>query len=456
MPTPSTPSSSSLNPSGNLTEEDLNVDYPRPGSKFKKNVGIIVPELLHAAAHALEKPISPLPSIRTFAHGGFAKIFLITFADATELIVRAPFPRDYSAPRMRSEVATMLFAREHLGLPAPRLFAWALTPQNAAGAPYLIMERLPGVQISEKMWFTELARRDKKRVLERVAELHARLVKPLPFEEVGNLYLSDIEQVQPRVDHNVPTERFYVGPAIRSQKYTDEREDVSAPTKAFRNVLDYWKELADLEFQAGRARWARQADPYIVPEEDAGAALNYRPQTTADFADTFRNLSAILGAYRTPPESSSLCLWHNDFAFRNILIDSTTLAITGMLDWEDVSVVPVVLASRCPDELEQTNKDFRGWSFFPDEWLAFQPREDDPHHGEECIDATWDRWYYSSRVALHDSRFSARLWRGSERSLKLQELLARGWFFWLERQEWLAEAAGRLAPSDARCEAPSS
>ncbi|KAF8586208.1 hypothetical protein K439DRAFT_1318402, partial [Ramaria rubella] len=111
-----------------------------------------VPELLRAAAHALDSPTSSAPSIRTLAHGGFAKIFLITLSEGVEVVARVPYPRDNSADRMSSEVATMLFAREHLGMPVPRLLAWAIIPQNPVGAPYLLIERMPGVQISETMW----------------------------------------------------------------------------------------------------------------------------------------------------------------------------------------------------------------------------------------------------------------------------------------------------------------
>ena len=429
------------------TEEDLNVDYPRPGSKFRKNVGIVVSELLSTAARALEKPIEPCPSIRIFAHGGFNKVFLIIFPAGVEVIARIPFPKDYSEIRMRSEIATMLFARQRLGLPAPRLFAWCLTADHPVGAPFILMERLPGVPLSENLWFNTLSPDNRKLLLGRIAESHARLVRSLPFTEVGNLFVSDMEKVQSHPDKALPDECFYVGPFVPSQKFSNDRKDVPNPTSSFPTILDHWKRASCLEFEAAHARWARKGDPYIVSEDDAGMALNNQPQTTADFADAYRNLNAILGAYHTPPEFSSLCLWHNDFAFRNILIDPDTLTITGMLDWEDVSIVPLILAARCPDETEQTNIDYRGWSFYPDEWIQFQPREDDPQHGEECMDLTWDRWYYSAQLAQQDPRFCARIWRDSEISLKLHEIVSKGWFFWLEKKQWLAETASGLVSS---------
>jgi hypothetical protein len=176
--------------------EDLNVDYPQPGSKFTINVGIVVSELLSTAARALEKPIEPSPSIRLLANGAFNKVFLITFPDGIEVIARVPFLEDYSEIRMRSEIATMLFARQRLGLPVPRLFTWCLTADHPVGAPFILMELLPGVPLTENLWFNILSLDNRKLLLGRISELHARLVRSLPFTEVGNLFVRDMEKVQ--------------------------------------------------------------------------------------------------------------------------------------------------------------------------------------------------------------------------------------------------------------------
>jgi hypothetical protein len=176
------------------------------------------------------KAIEPSPSIRIFANGNFNKVFLITFPDGIKVIARVPFLEDYSEIRMRSEIATMLFARQRLGLPVPRLFTWCLTVDNPVGAPFILMEWLPGVPLSENLWFNILSLDNRKLLLGRISELHACLVRSLSFTEVGNLFVRNMEKVQLHPDQALPDECFYVGPFVPSQKFSKKKKDVPNPT----------------------------------------------------------------------------------------------------------------------------------------------------------------------------------------------------------------------------------
>lgn len=80
--------------------------------------------------------------------------------------------------------------------------------------------------------------------------------------------------------------------------------------------------------------------------------------------DAYRDLNVIVGAYRLPPEFTTLCLCHGDTALRNIPFDLDSLTITGILDWEDIAVMPLVLTGQYPRELCDTG----GWHSSPDDY----------------------------------------------------------------------------------------
>ena len=50
-----------------------------------------------------------------------------------------------------------------------------------------------------------------------ISQLHARLVRSLPFTEVSNLFVRDMEKIQLHPDQVLPDECFHVGPSSRAR-----------------------------------------------------------------------------------------------------------------------------------------------------------------------------------------------------------------------------------------------
>jgi hypothetical protein len=153
----------------------------------------------------------------------------------------------------------------------------------------------------------------------------------------------------------------------------------------------------------------------------------------------FRDLHAIIGAPDIPPEFQRLCLWHNDFALRNILVhpDDKT-KIEAVLDWEDVSIIPCALAARYPEELADTGD----WSVWPDDLTALRvPQGEFDIPGEEDLDTTWLRWYYAACVASEDAVAASRFWRENELAVKLNYTVFAGWTEWMRMQGWIEQMA---------------
>ncbi|PYH72717.1 mitochondria protein Fmp29 [Aspergillus vadensis CBS 113365] len=76
------------------------------------------------------------------AEGGFNKVFLFRTTSGKEVIARIPAP--IAGPphyTTASEVATMSFLRDILGVPVPRVLAYSADSTNPVGSEYIIMER---------------------------------------------------------------------------------------------------------------------------------------------------------------------------------------------------------------------------------------------------------------------------------------------------------------------------
>ncbi|GBE85674.1 hypothetical protein SCP_0801960 [Sparassis crispa] len=126
-----------------------------------------------------------------FQKGSYNKIFTLGFDNGREVIARIPCP--LAGPPFlttASEVATMEFVRDVLGIPAPRVYAWsARAYENPVGAEYIIMEKISGVE-SRYRW-TKLAKgAEVFPLIYGVFDIE-RSFESAPFSQFGSLYFKD-------------------------------------------------------------------------------------------------------------------------------------------------------------------------------------------------------------------------------------------------------------------------
>ena len=123
--------------------------------------------------------------------GSYNKVFALKFDNGVEAIARIPTALA-GAPffATASEVATLTFAREVLGIPAPRVFAWsANATANPVGTEYIIMEKMSGVE-SLHRW-THIAKGPEVfPLLNGVFDIE-RSFEGAPFSQIGSLYFKD-------------------------------------------------------------------------------------------------------------------------------------------------------------------------------------------------------------------------------------------------------------------------
>lgn len=86
-------------------------------------------------------------SIAKLDEGYSNKAFLLTMDDGYEVIARIPMLKA-GVPKLTtaSDVATVDFLRNHMGIPVPQVFAWNCWRDggNVAGAEYMVMEKIQG------------------------------------------------------------------------------------------------------------------------------------------------------------------------------------------------------------------------------------------------------------------------------------------------------------------------
>jgi hypothetical protein len=127
----------------------------------------------------------------TCSIGSYNKVFALNFDNGVEAIARLPTALA-GAPffTTASEVATMEFVREVLGICAPRVFAWsANATANTVGTEYIIMERMSGVE-SHHRWAQIAKAPEVFPLLDGVFGIERNFERP-PFSQIGSLYFRD-------------------------------------------------------------------------------------------------------------------------------------------------------------------------------------------------------------------------------------------------------------------------
>lgn len=120
--------------------------------------------------------------------------------------------------------------RTKLGTPAPKVFAWSSrADESPVGTEYIIMEKLPGVQL-HAVW-SEMGIEDRFKIVKDIARFQKAWMT-CSFRGHGSLYYSeDLETSDPKplyTDRNgdeVMDARFAIGPST-GRGFSDDRRSM--------------------------------------------------------------------------------------------------------------------------------------------------------------------------------------------------------------------------------------
>ncbi|OAX40566.1 hypothetical protein K503DRAFT_714283 [Rhizopogon vinicolor AM-OR11-026] len=123
--------------------------------------------------------------IKFLSSGTFHKAYLVTLADARQLVARVA-RRFMSRLKTESEVATMHYLRERTSIPVPDVYYYDANPYNRLGGEYILMSKAKGVPLSSV--YHTLSNEELKSLFANVASITIPLFAQR-FSHIGSLYL---------------------------------------------------------------------------------------------------------------------------------------------------------------------------------------------------------------------------------------------------------------------------
>ena len=233
-----------------------------------------------------------------------------------------------------SEVATLSYIREHTSIPVPRVIASSSTAENELGCEWILMERLPGVALTD-VWGgmdLETKSRETKAIggfLRQLRDIRR------PFPAIGNLYFrKDIDASNGAVSV-VPTEdeRYVLGPIVTPYMFAGGRKlRVPRDLGPYSNDAEYIAALAATELEDMKLLQLPDAHSYSDFDEDLA-------EDADDIIEVLNELEAV-STELFPSHPYHFTLRHHDLSLANILVDPATYEVTGIVDWECVGTRP--------------------------------------------------------------------------------------------------------------------
>ncbi|KAF4341172.1 altered inheritance of mitochondria 9 mitochondrial [Fusarium beomiforme] len=269
--------------------------------------------------------------VKHFAEGCFNKLYEVHVDDQAPLLLRIALPVDPQKKTL-SEVATLQWAATITDIPIPKVIHFDASRDSLVSYEWILMSKLAGSRL-EDTWH-HLGLLQKTDTVRQIASFIASLFR-VKFSSIGNIYPPVCASDLPRPGPMVSTCFFY-GPINKS--------DINRGP--FRNSREWFTarlEATKRDATATMAKWCGKGNlnSDVMKEIDDAAR-------TFDIAERLRRLISRVFPFET--EAETTVLYHDDLHGNNILVNETG-TITGIVDWECVSVVPLWKACSMPQFL---------------------------------------------------------------------------------------------------------
>ncbi|KAK4983580.1 hypothetical protein LTR66_008780 [Elasticomyces elasticus] len=300
----------------------------------KRHVTFDVSELGRIAAEAVgaERCVS----VEKCSDGLYNKAMILSMEDGRQVIGKVPNPNAGLAHfTTASEVATMDFVHNILGTPVPKVYAWnSKAESNPVGVEYIIMEKIPGVQL-ERVWNRPEAGQTLK-VIAAIAE-YQKAWMSASFTRIGCLYYA--EDLDPSTSEPWP--------AIGREWVDDGRAATNFNRGPWTSALDYREAVGHREVASVHA--SSQFPKQLAMLCGPGSYVPTAERKLSALEAYFKLLRYVL------PTDESLAtshIWHNDLHGENIFVDAEDpTKITGIIDWQAVQAIPLFDNSLLPSFL---------------------------------------------------------------------------------------------------------
>jgi hypothetical protein len=365
-------------------------------------------------------------NIEVLGFGCFNKVFLFTFKEARDLIVRMPYinPGNNQMKQIESEVVTMKYAKSKLPVKwaplVPSVIAYDSNPANTVGQPYIILERAEGCEVTG-IW-DDLDMSQKRQIVQETAEFTSAL------HSIGNEF-TDIGSLGNENDE------LRVGPVYSGCLSIDEEFQAPWPT-THKSLMAQLNSML-LDWQTGR-----------FPR--ATAKHNLCGVPISSIIKVFCDLTTLVTKFEPckvtgdPNADTPRSLVHPDLNLGNIFVDPKSLRLSAIIDWADAGIHPEWYYTTFPSYLSGPDvycKDSPMGDFaFMDKW-------------ENWRDLTYLRHYYILKKESMEPGFKYRLDKYSPlHKLKLAWQMDFSGFQYEDLAQWVEEEIAEYHTGAAKVE----
>ncbi|PTU21356.1 hypothetical protein P175DRAFT_0500262 [Aspergillus ochraceoroseus IBT 24754] len=271
--------------------------------------------------------------------GSYNKAFLLTMDNELQVIAKIPNPYIPQKFITASEVATLDFLRNELGVPVPRVFAWSSKKDQPVGVEYIIMEKAPGNELSKSWPTMEVS--DKVDIVSQLANIQAKIAA-VHFGYHGSLFYS--EDSEGGISIPGIADRFCIGPSCDIRFWEEERGSMSAFRGPWSSAGAYAIDIArrEKEWITRFANARHPADP--LRQSDSQES----PDCHIKLLDKY--LKVVPHLMPSHPGQNRSVLWHPDLHFGNIFVRGNQ--IVSIIDWQGCSSLPIFHTCRIPKFLK--------------------------------------------------------------------------------------------------------
>jgi aminoglycoside phosphotransferase (APT) family kinase protein len=280
-----------------------------------------------------------------YAQGAFNKLYKVE-TEAGCFLVRVTLPVD-PFNKINSEVATINFIRQTTDIPVPQILAFDDTAENELGFEWILMTMLTGGNLRTK--WRKLSQDSKQNLVKQIARYQAQLFRH-KFSAIGNIFDTPESQL----------EKVNLSSSILSadtEETSQDSQQISPTLGQIVSMFFFWGDHITQDVPRGpftnSKDWLRARLNLVLTDQERIL------QTTNDSDEIEDAQNAKILAERllqllprvfptTDPIPEPSMLFHDDLSSRNILIDDDDGTITGLVDWECVSALPLWKACAFP------------------------------------------------------------------------------------------------------------
>ncbi|KAE8349515.1 kinase-like domain-containing protein [Aspergillus coremiiformis] len=286
---------------------------------------------------------SDIVTFSKLSEGGFNRVFQTTFKDGRCTIARLPYPS--TAPEhytVASEVATLDYLRLH-GIRTPEVYAWCSTKENPVGSEYIIMERLGGIPLGD-VWYS-MTPREQHKMMKQLVEWETRLMS-LEFPAYGSIYYRNDLPSEKSIPLPGQTEvKFCIGPIVHYSWWHGERSTLNIDRGPWLSSTDIFRAVGERELSWTKV-YAKSRLPYERLYREIYDFCKVSPDTHIENLFDYLKLVPFLG-FSAGSAQHRPVMRHPDFQPNNILVSESN-EITGLIDWQHCSILPLGLVAGIP------------------------------------------------------------------------------------------------------------